>query len=203
MKPQWIFFDIGSTLVDETDAYNHRAKEMLLHTNISFADFDAKRVEFTECGLDGNAEAIHYFKLEKTPWHSEDEKLFPYTIDTLNYLKQKGYKLGIIANQVTGTSDRLANWNMLDYFSVIASSDILGVAKPDKSIFETALDMANCKAQNAVMVGDRMDNDILPAKEIGMKTIWILGKYANQISKEIKSKADYALKTIADIKTIL
>ncbi len=65
MKPQWIFFDIGSTLVDETDAYNHRAKEMLLHTNISFADFDAKRTEFAERGLDGNAEAIHYFKLEK------------------------------------------------------------------------------------------------------------------------------------------
>lgn len=111
--------------------------------------------------------------------------------------------MGIIANQVTGTSDRLANWNLLDYFSVIASSDILGVAKPDKSIFETALHMANCKAQNAVMVGDRMDNDILPAKGIEMKTVWILGKYANQISKEIQSKADYTMETIADIKTIL
>ncbi len=48
-----------------------------------------------------------------------------------------------------------------------------------------------------------MDNDILPAKGIEMKTVWILGKYANQISKEIQSKADYTMETIADIKTIL
>lgn len=202
MNPQWIFFDIGSTLVNETKAYNHRAKEMLSHTNISFEEFDIKRTEFAIQGLDGNSQAIKFFDLEKTPWHCEDEELFPFTASTLNYLKEKGYKLGIIANQVSGTTDRLKEWNLLCYFDVIASSDILGVAKPDKAIFEKALIMANCKAQNAIMVGDRMDNDILPAKQLGMKTIWIQGKYINLIPNDMKCKADYVLSTIEELKSI-
>ena len=38
---------------------------------------------------------------------------------------------------------------------------------------ENAFDMAGCRAEDTVMVGDRLDNDILPAKAVGMKTIWI------------------------------
>lgn len=34
-------------------------------------------------------------------------------------------------------------------------------------------DVAKCKPENAVMIGDRIDNDIVPAKQLGMKTIWI------------------------------
>ena len=56
---------------------------------------------------------------------------------------------------------------------MIASSAELGVSKPDKEIFLRALAMANCRPENAVMVGDRLDNDIRPAKELGMKTIRI------------------------------
>ena len=33
--------------------------------------------------------------------------------------------------------------------------------------------MAGCQAENAVMIGDRLDNDIAPAKKLGMKTVWI------------------------------
>lgn len=43
-----------------------------------------------------------------------------------------------------------------------------------------ALSRANCKAENAVMIGDRIDNDIVPANIMGFKTIWIkqgFGKY--------------------------
>ena len=40
-------------------------------------------------------------------------------------------------------------------------------------IFEIALSKADCKAEEAVMVGDRLDNDIVPANKIGMKTVWI------------------------------
>lgn len=56
---------------------------------------------------------------------------------------------------------------------MIASSAELGVSKPDNEIFRQALAMADCRPKNAVMVGDRLDNDIRPAKELGMKTIRI------------------------------
>lgn len=202
MNPQWIFFDIGSTLVDEQEAYNHRAKEMLCDTSISFQEFDVKRVEFAKQGLEGNEEAIRYFGLHKTPWHSEDESPFPYTFDTLQDLKGKGYALGIIANQINGTTDRLSQWKLRDFFSIIASSDIVGSAKPNKAIFEYALTTASCKPENALMVGDRMDNDILPAKQIGMQTAWVVGNYIHEIPKAIKTYADFMIPTIADLKCI-
>ena len=173
MNTQWIFFDVGSTLVDETKAYDHRAAEMLAGTEISFLEFDQARIRFAKQGFDGNAAAIQHFSLQKTPWHSEDETPFADAAETLHALKERGYHLGILANQVPGTAQRLAFWGLLPYFDVLATSAELGIAKPDPKIFEKALEMAGCRPQEAVMVGDRLDNDIRPAKALGMQTVWI------------------------------
>ena len=165
----WIFFDVGSTLVDETKAYNHRAREMIENTDITFSVFDDKRIELAKQGFDGNSEAIKYFGLKKTPWHSEDEIPFEDALDTLEILKERGYKLGIIANQPAGTAQRLENWGILKYFDVVVASAELGIAKPDRMIFEKAIELAGCQPKDSVMVGDRLDNDIIPAKAFGMK----------------------------------
>ncbi|WP_242846550.1 HAD family hydrolase [Butyrivibrio sp. LB2008] len=71
---------------------------------------------------------------------------------------------------------------MKKYIDLIIASAEEGVEKPDKRIFNIALSKASCIPENAVMIGDRIDNDIVPAKELGMKTIWIkqgFGKYWN------------------------
>ena len=70
MKVKWVFFDVGTTLVDEEKAYYNRALDMIKDTNISFKEFDNKRIELARQGLDGNSAAIKYFNLNKTPWHS-------------------------------------------------------------------------------------------------------------------------------------
>ena len=179
---RWIFFDIGSTLVDEEEAYNHRIRDMIRGTSITFEQFSEKRIQYAKAGYNGDQKAIEYFALNKTPWHSEDEVPFDDCEETLRTLCDKGYQLGIIANQKSGAKGRLDAWGLGRYFSVIASSAELGVSKPDKGIFLRALAMANCKPENAVMVGDRLDNDIRPAKELGMKTIQIrkgIAVYAN------------------------
>ena len=92
---------------------------------------------------------------------------------TLSALVAKGYKLGIIANQKPGTAERLESWGLRPYFDVIAASAELGHSKPGKEIFIKALELAGCAAGESVMVGDRLDNDMIPAKAIGMKTVWI------------------------------
>jgi len=173
LDSKWIFFDVGSTLVDETEAYNHRAREMIENTGITFSEYDDKRIESAKQGFDGNSEAIKYFGLKKTPWHSEDELPFDDALDTLKILKERGYKLGVIANQSAGTAQRLENWGLLQYFDVVAASAELGVAKPNKLIYEKAFEIAKCQPHNSVMVGDRLDNDIIPAKALGMRTAWI------------------------------
>ena len=54
---KWIFFDVGSTLVDETEAYDHRVREMIAGTSITFKEFDDVRIALARQGLDGNSAA--------------------------------------------------------------------------------------------------------------------------------------------------
>lgn len=48
-----------------------------------------------------------------------------------------------------------------------------GISKPDLRIFQLALEKAQCNSEEVIMIGDRIDNDIIPAKKIGMYTIWV------------------------------
>lgn len=200
---KWIFFDVGSTLVDETKAYDHRALDAIAGTNITFQEFDEMRIDLARQGLDGNSATIKHFGLTKTPWHSEDELPYTDAESTLAHLFQRGYKLGIIANQKLGTSERLESWKLRQYFDIIVASAEIGYAKPDLRIFEKALELAGCTAQECVMVGDRLDNDMHPAKAVGMTTVWIkngLAKYQN--AKLGMGIADYSIERLSDLLSI-
>lgn len=204
MNIKWLFFDVGTTLVNEEKAYDHRVLDIIKDTNISFEEFDNKRIELAKRGLDGNSAAIKHFNLIKTPWHSEDEVLFKDTIDVLEYLMSKGYKLGIIANQKKGLETRLSEFGILKYFDLVIASEEVLVSKPDKEIFNIALSKMNSKPQECVMIGDRLDNDIIPASNLGLKTIWIRQGLA--IYQDIKlgiKHADYVVSSLKEIKEIL
>lgn len=197
---KWIFFDVGSTLVDETEAYDHRVRDMIAGTGITFEAFCDVRIALTRRGGDGNSAAINYFGLEKTPWHSEDELPFSDARSTLEALRRKGYKLGIIANQNPGLEKRLENWGLGRYFEVIAASAEVGCAKPDKEIFERAFELAGCTPQQSVMVGDRLDNDIIPAKTLGMKTVWVKNGLAKYQNADLgKGVADYQIHSLSEL----
>ena len=197
---EWIFFDIGSTLIDETEADLHRIRDMIAGTDVTEEAYRQKRLEMIHKGLGGDQGAIEYFGLTKTPWHSEDEKPYEDAIPTLEELKHRGYKLGIIANQPPGTAQRLENWGLLMYFDVIAPSAELGISKPDSRIFQWALAQANCPAQNAVMIGDRLDNDIAPANRLGIHSIRLLrGLGAYHEPQSADEIPEYTIQTLAEL----
>ena len=178
---KWIFFDIGSTLVDESECYRARYAETIKDTDITYEEFENKVIEYSKQNKKGDHEAVKYFNLTLPKWHKNLEKLYPETKEVLKILYESGYKLGIIANQSPGSEKRLEEWGILKYFSVVIASAEEGVVKPDNEIFLRALNRADCEPENAVMVGDRLDNDIVPANKIGMKTVWIkqgLGGYS-------------------------
>jgi FMN phosphatase YigB (HAD superfamily) len=78
-------------------------------------------------------------------------------------------------------------WDLLRFFEVLAASAEFGAAKPDPGISEWDLNQAHCPAKAAVMLGDRPDNDIAPAKRLGMHTIRLLrglGAYHEPQSNE-------------------
>jgi FMN phosphatase YigB (HAD superfamily) len=87
---------------------------------------------------------------------------------------------------------------------VVVASAEEGCSKPNLKIFELALARANCTTNEAVMIGDRLDNDIVPAKQIGMKTIWVRQGFAKYKSvKNDDENADYTVEEIKDILKIL
>lgn len=88
----------------------------------------------------------------------------------------------------------------MKYIQLVVASAEEGVAKPDKRIFDIALKRAVCSPSEAVMIGDRVDNDIIPTKEMGMMTIWVrqgFGKYWT-ISDE-SEKADFAVDSLSEL----
>lgn len=83
------------------------------------------------------------------------------------------YRLGIIANQPGEVEAVLEERGLLDYFEVRAISDVLNLHKPNPEFFRWAIKEAGVEPHQALMVGDRIDNDVRPAKAIGMKTAWL------------------------------
>ena len=171
---EWIFFDLGSTLIDETEVYEKRFSETVRGSSVGVSEFQNTAVRFWTQGLDGYPQAAAFYGLPKAPWRSEYERLCEGCAAVLEALRARGYRLGVIANQIPGTEKRLKTWGILPFFDVIAPSAELGMAKPDPAIFLWALNEAGCKPENAVMIGDRIDNDVLPAQALGMKAVRIL-----------------------------
>ena len=196
---EWIFFDIGSTLVDESRAYEHRIKDTIKNSSVTYERFYNLMVDFARQGRNGYNEAVKYFGLQRTVWHSEDEFLYPETESCLQALSEK-YKIGIIANQPFGTQERLNKMGIAKYISLVISSAEENILKPDLQIFMLALGRAGCSTDNAVMVGDRLDNDIVPAKEIGMRTVWVKqGLGGLSTPKNEAETADLTIQSIGEI----
>lgn len=200
---KWLFFDIGSTLVDESKCIEHRCNKIVKNNNISKDKFYKKMMDFAkESSFFPVKSAAKYYGFEIPEWPTELEQLYPKTKEVLELLSQK-YKLGIIANQVAGTQERINNWGIGEYFDVVAASAEAGCAKPDLKIFNIALEQADCRAENAVMIGDRLDNDIVPAKRLGMKTVWVRQGFAKYRTVHNESeKPDFIIDSIGEITKI-
>lgn len=78
------------------------------------------------------------------------------------------YRLGIIANQPPQVIDCLDEWGLLGLFEVVVVDSQYQVAKPDPTLFRVALERAKVDPENGIMVGDRLDNDVIPARRLGM-----------------------------------
>ena len=177
MQAEWLFFDMGSTIMDETPAMEKRIRDSIAGTDITYEDFTAKMAEFREMGLREDHAAFAHFGISMAPWPKGTEIPYADARAVLAALRDRGYRLGIIANQPLGSEARLAGFGLRDFFEVICASAEEGVDKPDPEIFRRAMSRAGCAPDEAVMIGDRTDNDIAPANELGMQTILIRQGY--------------------------
>lgn len=99
-------------------------------------------------------------------------KLLPYAIETLTYLQEK-YKLYIVSNGFTEVQyQKMEHSGLMPYFDGIVLSDEVGHNKPHPRIFEAALELAQTNKEDAIMLGDSWDADIVGARNAGIDQIW-------------------------------
>lgn len=89
----------------------------------------------------------------------------------LRRLRGRGLRLGIVANQPETARERLQRAGIGELFEYQGLSGLSGLRKPDPRAFQAAAEALGVSPAACIMVGDRIDNDVAPAKALGMATI--------------------------------
>ena len=185
---KWIFFDLGWTLFDETPSHRDRLRGLMGVLGRFGCRMDVDELlqlcekaatgfwpspflgMLTNLGLTGDQLAA---ARSAARYDHSHEVFYPGVPGLLCELSER-YMLGVIANQSEGTEQRLESRGIRNLFSVVLASAELGLSKPDPRIFSAALERAGCRPEEALMVGDRIDNDIAPAKAQVWQTVRVL-----------------------------
>ena len=201
---QFLFFDLGSTLIDESECIEFRIQHLLQQSNCPERGIlESRMKELASQNKLPYKDAAKEYGLETLKWPKQLERVYEGVPEILTELKKR-YRLGIIANQSFGAEQRLKDYGIYDFFDVIISSAEVGLEKPDPAIFQLALETAGCAPEEAIMIGDRLDNDIDPAAGLGMHTIWVKqGAFAYGDVSLIKHAPEYTVDSIKEVVTAL
>lgn len=195
---KWIFFDVGSVIFYDLPAmvmtyeklyYEIRKK----YPNLYFEDLLKEREIIILTNKSGNHHWVigekylgenGWLRLRDEIIQELENNYLKYNspikdIDTVLKTLSNEYNLGLGANQVLACRKALEHFGLSKYFKVYGLSDEVGIYKPDIKFFEFLLNQAECNGEEAIMVGDRIDFDIAPAKALGFKTIWIKMDFSN------------------------
>ncbi|MFJ4685999.1 HAD family hydrolase [Streptomyces sp. NPDC091377] len=172
-----VIFDVGECLVDETREYGTWADWLGTPRHTFAAVFGAViaqgrdyREAFQEFrpGFDLYAERERRAEAGR-PEHFGEDDLYPDVRDTLATLRADGLWLGIAGNQTVRAGKILRELFSTDV-DLIGTSDDWGASKPDRSFFDRVAEIVPAEPDEMLYVGDRVDNDIRPARQAGMHT---------------------------------
>lgn len=101
-------------------------------------------------------------------------KLFPKAIETLKYLKNKGYRLYLLTNGFVEVQKvKITDSKLEPFFERMITSEEAGYQKPHEKIFEFALNIVKAKKSEYLMIGDDLESDIEGAKNFGIDTVFL------------------------------
>ncbi len=98
-----------------------------------------------------------------------DRRMRPDAVDTLEALRDRGYRLGIISNTSSRTQvyKTLEAYGIARFFECVVLSSVEGIRKPHPGIFEAALRAMNSRAERTAYVGDTLSRDVIGSKLAG------------------------------------
>jgi len=166
-----VVFDVGETLVDEERWWRLLADREGLQPHVVWAALGVTIARGEE-----HTALWGHLGIEEPPrWWSEIpysiDDLYPDAVDCLIRVRALGLQVGIVGNQ----TEALEAWarDAALPADVISSSASLGVRKPDPVFFEKVVELMGCPAGEVAYVGDRVDNDVLPAAAAGLVAVHV------------------------------
>jgi putative hydrolase of the HAD superfamily len=217
-KYEFLFFDLDNTLWDFTanarEAMKQTLEQIQLLPEINsfesffqvyeeinhslWSDYRAKKITKQDLIVERFSRSFGVFHIINQDWEGINRLylklmalqtgLFPGTIETLSYLKAKGYQMHIITNGFVEVQyDKLKNCGLSEFFGKVFISEDIKSTKPHREIFEHALKSTNAPKKKSVMIGDSWDTDIEGAMSFGIDQIMFLNEGHNEVPDSIKS----------------
>lgn len=141
-----------------------------------------------------NEDLVLFFGDEYVNRSPKQTAMLPHAKNTLEDLKDMGFNLHIITNGFYEVQHiKLKYSNIHHHFDIILCSEEAGVNKPHRLIFNKAMELANAKAINSLMVGDDYRADIVGSLRSGMQAIWF------QPNLNRKSKFENKVNCLSDV----
>lgn len=142
------------------------------------------------------------YKVTENHWKLEED-----TLDTLETLRSRGFRLGIISNAADAHDVRvlIEQHHLQPFFEMVLSSSDIGFRKPDPRIFAVALAKMGVQSQRAVQIGDTLGADILGAHRSGMRGIWIKRRSENPRNALMRNSVipDAEIDRLAELPAVL
>jgi FMN phosphatase YigB (HAD superfamily) len=173
------FFDVGETLVSERRSWEAWADWLgvprarlfaVMRTVIEQGDHHRRIFEILRPGLDPAAEEAKRASAG-VPTHEQLYDFYPDALSCLASLRAAGLRVGVAGNQHTTVEAWLRQ--RLEPDDLIASSGAWGVEKPSPEFFARLIELADEAPETIAYVGDRIDNDVLPAADAGLVTVFV------------------------------
>ncbi|CAD6009931.1 HAD family hydrolase [Agreia sp. COWG] len=163
-----VVFDVGETLVDETRAWSFLAERagvtpftLMGVVGALIARGEDHRRAWDVLGVDRPAESPSIVETD----------LYPDALDCLQAARAAGLVVGIAGNQPAAAEEHLRAAGFQADF--VATSARWNVAKPSAAFFAKVAEAAGVDAAHILYIGDRLDNDIVPAAAFGMRTAFV------------------------------
>ena len=167
MAVKAVFFDVGETLVDETSYWAAHAERLGVTPHVVWAALgvvisrgEHHRRVFELLGGEPEGEVVY-----------ARHDFYPDALPCLERLHGAGYFVGIAGNQST----QLEEWARSQELpvDVVASSAGGGGEKPSREFFACVVEATGAAPHEGAYVGDRLDNDVVPALEAGLVAVRI------------------------------
>jgi putative hydrolase of the HAD superfamily len=125
-------------------------------------------------------------------------QVYPDTVPTLEWLRESGYRLGVVTSGPEYQRLKLELVGLDKYFDAVVTREDVKAIKPEPKIFLYALEKLDAGPEEAAFVGDSLTQDVYGAKHVGMLSIWV-----NRTGEQGHHLADYEIRTLHELRKIL